>query len=429
MIVVFSIMSPFNVVFFGKSGVGKTKLVEQIKQPGSANFAYYDSTYTFQSFRLFGEIPALDNRIALNIEDLSQNLSSFGFVNDSTIVGFYCVDLTAPEDIPTMKSDIELFKNRTQGAPLILVGTKADEIADRRSALTQLADLSAKMGFSKYYMTSAKTQRGVADIKDAMFASVNEYVSLLDMSSFIEKLKGNGPFYDAFNKFHETCKGLYKTKSNAIALETMQLIKQLPNQYADKKEAIEKFKTNCLVHIKGLHSEGNNIILALYATIVVAALAATIVTAAGFAPILVIASSCVLGLFAGVLSHYRLSQDAPAVATLEQVYEQAKKWEDKDSVQQQCSSGIQTFLQGFIVLKEYNLQKKNKDKSTSKSLKLAMDFVSELDQGFTINEVLSKKDRIPQKGSFFAAIKEVTPISNQMLSMDEDYMPIRNRTT
>lgn len=180
----------------------------------------------------------------------------------------------------------------------------------------------------------------------------------------------------------------------------------------------------------------------MYATIIVAALAAVTgffigllaglwtgpgafasAIAAGYlAANLVLAGSGALGIFTGILSHYMLSQDTPAVVALEQVNKLATTWEEKNALQQEFSHGVKCSMFGYMHTKEYYLEKKNKDKNNSKSLKLAKECLTQLEEGSTINELLSKTT-LPQKGSFFSLMEEVKK-ENQYISLCEHKMNI-----
>jgi len=272
-------MYSFKVIFFGKSSAGKSKLLRQMERPGSANFRHDLSIIGCTFRKVIGNIAAVDKNVTLDLWGVS-NSEKIRIYLQSSDAGVYCIDLSESPDLEVIRKDIELFKKLNPVSPLILVGTKCDVVTDQIESSKQLAEIAGTLGFSKSFVCSAKTLQGVADIKQALFTTINNQVNTLDLLFFANKLKGNVAFYDSFTFLQKACKGLPPQKYNAITLEAKHLIAVLSNRHERHKvTAIEQFKSK---HIKDPHADLNIMVIALFATVLTVFVAGAIGFTIGF---------------------------------------------------------------------------------------------------------------------------------------------------
>jgi small GTP-binding protein len=255
-------MSSFKIVFLGNKGSGKTQLAKQLELNDTKLFEPHSTPTAGVHFRKL--VLNLDDKFTLwDVSGHERYNSVLPAYHGGADIGIYCVDLTEEIDEQHIKEKIGLFKKINPNAPVVLLGTKADE--PKPNNIDVLNRIDGEGFFNNAILSSAKNGTGIQELRTTICTLYKE--------------RKNSIWENAVKKLSTNLEHLPLKKRVLINLELEKLRESVfPNPkdlvlLDTQAKAIEDFSMNCEVILEGKYAK------ALKAVLTVAAAAAVIVLA------------------------------------------------------------------------------------------------------------------------------------------------------
>ncbi|WED42073.1 GTP-binding protein [Legionella cardiaca] len=337
-------MSLNKIVFFGEANTGKTQLLKRILN------IPFNSEYKPTKAPDF-DILKIDDE-TMQLWDTKGESGGISYIanafNRGAILGVFCVDLKKLMDNPDKKIDDEIlqsFHNQNPGKKIILIGTKADLLADtlneqQRKAEQLLARIPGT--FCTRLATSAKDNTNISELEILLEKYTKEANDKLLQAR--DLLPCTCPLYEAIHNLYEQAKDLPPQKYQAIQEETLKLVKTLlKDEYMDKTAVIQQFADECSLHLEGEYPHVIKALLAVAATALVTLVAGALGFAIGFAlglwsgpgafitgliageaaAVSVATLSSTLGVGVGIYTFFKGSKESSVMAQVNNVAEKA----------------------------------------------------------------------------------------------------------
>ncbi|MCW8443688.1 GTP-binding protein [Fluoribacter gormanii] len=252
----------YKVVFFGKSGSGKTQLhriaglqnfVENVRPTIAADF-------------LTREINSDDSVLLWDTSGAERYKAMSHMFFRGAVVGVFCIDLTEEINEQEIIKSIEEFRHFVPNAPIICVGTKLDSPEADKKALDKI---KSKVLFADFITTSASTGENVEDLFKLIckHCGANLLLSWKEAVATLQK---------SLNELPQKKGILINEKLTTLA----DVILGKPgNPSASprlKAKAIEDFTNQCKTILKDEHSDAFKAVLSIAAAAVVLTVTAII---------------------------------------------------------------------------------------------------------------------------------------------------------
>jgi small GTP-binding protein len=153
----------FKLILLGDGGTGKTTLAHRY-----VSGTFLDNTQMTIGVQLHAKEMTIDDQsIILQIWDLGGE-DRFRFILPQYCIGahggIFVYDLTAPRTLYHIDDWMGVLRDAHVNMPVVIAGTKADLIADRKNMELNAQETAAKYEIAEVYSISSKTGENVENL-------------------------------------------------------------------------------------------------------------------------------------------------------------------------------------------------------------------------------------------------------------------------